>query len=71
MKLQSIKYHICTKHHSQGILLVDIDTEDTPYTDKMGRRQYYCLDGKHIFAIDPAEEEQTRLQEQMSQSLLL
>ena len=52
MELQSIKYHTCGLDNGQGILLVDIETESNPRTDKRGYRLYYCTQGCHLFAVD-------------------
>jgi hypothetical protein len=52
MELQLIKYHTCTLDKGDGILLVDIETETIPRTDRRGNRLYYCTHGCHVFAVD-------------------
>jgi len=52
MELQLIKHHICALDKGDGILLVDIETETIPRTDKHGNRLYYCTHGSHFFAVD-------------------
>ena len=51
MSLQSIKHYNCAQCHGEGILLVDIETESFPHTDKDGNWQYYCMEGQHIFSV--------------------
>jgi hypothetical protein len=52
MALEAIKYHTCGLDKGDGILLVDIETETVPYTDKQGNRLYFCTHGNHVFAVD-------------------
>lgn len=52
MELQVIKHHTCALDKGDGILLVDIETETIPRTDKHGNRLYYCIHGSHLFAVD-------------------
>ncbi len=52
MELQLIKHHICALDKGEGILLVDIETETIPRTDKQGNRLYFCTHGSHLFAVD-------------------
>jgi hypothetical protein len=55
MELQFIKHHICTRDKCDGILLVDVETEMVPCTDKQGNRLYYCAHG-HVFAVDAQDQ---------------
>jgi hypothetical protein len=52
MELQLIKHHACALDKGDGILLVDIETETIPRTDKQGNRLYFCTHGNHLFAVD-------------------
>lgn len=52
MNLQLIKHHTCALDKGDGILLVDVETETIPFTDKEGNRLYFCIDGCHMFAVD-------------------
>jgi hypothetical protein len=52
MNPHALKHHACTRDHGTGILLVDVETESIPCTDAGGNRQYYCLEGQHVFAVD-------------------
>ena len=52
MDLSWIKYHRCPEDEEEGVLLVDVETETVPETDEEGNKQYYCLEGGHIFSVD-------------------
>lgn len=52
MDIQPIKYHKCSLDQGEGVLLVDIESETIPRTDKRGNPQYYCLTGQHIFTVE-------------------
>jgi hypothetical protein len=52
MELQLIKHHTCALDKGDGILLVDIETETIPRTDRQGNRLYFCTHGCHLFAVD-------------------
>ena len=51
MSIHTKKYHECSQHKCDGILLVDVETEKTPRTDKQGNNFYYCPEGPHVFAV--------------------
>ncbi len=51
MDLQSIRHHVCSLDHGEGIILVDVEFETQPRTDDRGNRLYYRLTGHHIFSV--------------------
>lgn len=51
MELQPPKHSRCSHDNGLGVLLVDIDSETIPRTDRRGNWQYYCLKGHHIFSV--------------------
>lgn len=55
MELQPPKHAQCSHDKGLGILLVDIDSETVPRTDRRGNCQYYCLKGHHIFSVRSAK----------------
>lgn len=57
MGYKDIKHKTCPEDESDAILLVDVETEMIPKTDKHGHKQYYCLDGHHTFSADEEETE--------------
>lgn len=51
MDVRQIKRRICSLDRGEAILLVDIETETIPQTDKDGDALYYCLQGHHVFPL--------------------
>ncbi|HZU66159.1 MAG TPA: hypothetical protein VFA09_02675 [Ktedonobacteraceae bacterium] len=56
MGYKDIKRKTCPEDEGDAILLVDIETEMIPKTDKKGHKQYYCLERHHTFSDDEGEE---------------
>ena len=52
MGYKETKYRKCPVDEAEAILLVDVETEMIPRTDKNGNKQYYCLEGQHTFSVD-------------------
>ena len=66
MDVRQIKRRICSLDRGEAILLVDIETETIPRTDRHGDVLYYCLQGHHVF---PVKESAIIIQEQAESNM--